>query len=124
MCIRFRKRRNDEKKRAPSQAAYSRTVRRSSKASQKDKNGESLPLRKEELQRMDGVPGETTQSSLNSCTSRLTSSPDTFKGKKKVEVYEVILSQYMRLTDGSLPSKRGLSSLSPRDRIAFGRRTR
>ncbi|KAI5672943.1 hypothetical protein M9H77_13307 [Catharanthus roseus] len=30
---------------------------------------------------MDGVPGETTQSSLNSCTSRLTSSPDVFKGK-------------------------------------------
>lgn len=31
--------------------------------------------------RMDGVPGETTQSSLNYCTSRLTSSPDAFKGK-------------------------------------------
>jgi len=32
--------------------------------------------------RMDGVPGETTQSSLNYCTSRLTSSPDAFKGKR------------------------------------------
>ncbi|KAI5664277.1 hypothetical protein M9H77_23600 [Catharanthus roseus] len=31
---------------------------------------------------MDRVSSETTQSSLNSCTSRLTSSPDAFKGKK------------------------------------------
>ncbi|KAI5681658.1 hypothetical protein M9H77_02886 [Catharanthus roseus] len=55
-------RRKDEKKRALSQAAYSRTVRGSSK--------------------MDGVSGKITQLSLNSCTSRLMSSLDTFKGKK------------------------------------------
>ncbi|KAI5664353.1 hypothetical protein M9H77_23676 [Catharanthus roseus] len=55
-------RRKDEKKRALSQAAYSRTVRGSSK---------------------DGwSSSEITQSSLNSCNSWLTSSPDAFKGKK------------------------------------------
>jgi len=32
---------------------------------------------------MDGVSGETTQSSLNYCTSQLTSSPDAFQGKSK-----------------------------------------